>query len=331
MNAAFTSLQPGRHRLLLILASIGAMLFSASVLARRQMFMPHLHAKNLQLNIRRRSVHKLQAIIVLAVAIALNGCRNEAVTSNGRYVKGDANARPYHTTFSLTENPISENGSWIGGGSAGMTLASLWARGRIWRGGRLWGDVQSAAGLAYGVSEPTEFGDPTAVLTGAWGPAQTVAATIRIKKTPTGRCCHEVELRLRTTISPKNITGYEAYCSVMANNQYCHIARWNGPNGSYWNFETGSVATYVKDGDTMKATVTGTNPTVITLYKNRVQVLKAIDTGSAGGGFGAYGPWTSGGPGIGFYDNVDKNWKDFGFSSFVATDQSESKSLAGTW
>ena len=34
--------------------------------------------------------------------------------------------------------------------------------------------------------------------------------------------------------------------------------------------------------------------------------------------------WTSGNPGIGFYDNPDSNWKDFGFSSFSASDGSNS-------
>jgi hypothetical protein len=264
-----------------------------------------------------RSPHRLKAILMIAIAIPLAGCRDSATSA--------ASVRhPYSTTFPLTENPISESGNWIGGSSAGATFASLWARGRIWRGGRLWGNVQTASGLAYGVSEPTEFGDPTAILTGKWGPAQTATARVKINKVPAGRCCHEVELRLRTTISPHSITGYEAYCSVMPNNPYCHIARWNGPNGSYWNFETGKSAIYLNDGDVIEATATGTNPTVITLYRNGAQILQATDSGSAGGGFGAFGPWTSGNPGIGFYDNSDSNWEYFGFSSFNVTDGSHS-------
>jgi hypothetical protein len=58
---------------------------------------------------------------------------------------------------------------------------------------------------------------------------------------------------------------------------------------------------------------------VITLYKNGVQILQATDTGTAGGGFGAYGPFPRGNPGIGFYDDTDSRWHDFGFSSFTAT------------
>lgn len=225
--------------------------------------------------------------------------------------------RPYRTAFPVAETPISESGKWIGGSRAG---ASLRAGGRLWRGGRLWGDVQTIPGLAFGVNEPTEFGDPTAILAGKWAPTQRVMGVVRVRRTPTGRCCHEVELRLRTTVSRYSITGYEAYCSVMPSQPYCHIARWNGPNGSYWNFETSAAKTYAADGDVMEATATGTNPTVITLYKNGVQVAQAVDSGKAGGRFGAYGPWTTGNPGIGFYDNPDNNWSDFGFSSFTATD-----------
>jgi hypothetical protein len=52
-----------------------------------------------------------------------------------------------------------------------------------------------------------------------------------------------------------------------------------------------------------------------------VQILQASDTGASGGGFAAYGPWTSGNPGIGFFDNADSDWKSFGLASFTATDE----------
>ncbi|MGB9105766.1 MAG: NADH-quinone oxidoreductase subunit J, partial [Terriglobales bacterium] len=93
----------------------------------------------------------------------------------------------------------------------------------------------------------------------------------------------------------------------------------NGANGSYWNIASVS-GVYAADGDVLLATATGSNPTTITLYKNGTQIAQAVDTGAAGGGFGAFGPWTSGNPGIGFYDPTDSNWSSFGFSSFTATD-----------
>jgi hypothetical protein len=258
-------------------------------------------------------------VLILCISSLVIGCRRSGVEAKSAIpdISGDASgAHFYDTTFPQTESPISEGGRWVGGDRGGT---NFW-EGSFWTGGRLWGDVQTSHGTAYGVDEPTKFGDPTAVLAGTWGAAQTVTARVRINKVPTGDCCHEVELRLRTTISSKEITGYEAYCSVMPDHPYCHIARWNGPNGSYWNFETGTSATYLADGDVIQATATGTNPTVITFFKNGKEILKATDTGAAGGGFGPYGPWTSGNPGIGFFDNHNQNWEYFGFSSFSATD-----------
>ena len=253
------------------------------------------------------------------IATLVSNCSSEPKTKTALPATLNARAgeHSYSTKFALTENPVSEGGAWVGGNSGGTGLRA----GHIWNGWRLWGDVQTGHGLVYGVDEPTEFGDPTAILAGTWGPNQTVTAIVRVGKVQTGSCCHEVELRLRTTITNKSITGYEAYCSVMPDNQYCHIARWNGPNGSYWNFETQPVNTYLVDGDVITATATGSNPTVITLFRNQKKILEAEDSGTAGGGFGAYGPWTSGNPGIGFYDNHDRNWMDFGLAAFSATDR----------
>ena len=214
-------------------------------------------------------------------------------------------ANSYHTTFPNTENPISQGGLWAGGQSAG---------------GNLWGNVQTSPGLAFGVTEPTQFGDPTAILTGAWGANQTVQGVVVSTGSITGTCCHEIELRLRTTISSSSISGYEAYCSLLSSDAYCHIARWNGPNGSYCNIEDSSPSVYAHNGDILKATVTGTSTTIITLFRNGSQIAQATDTGQNCSPGGSGGPFTSGNPGIGFYDNQDSNWSNFGFSDFWATD-----------
>jgi hypothetical protein len=189
--------------------------------------------------------------------------------------------------FPLEENPICENESWVNGQSAGSSL---------------WGNVRTGGNMALGVSEPTQFGDPTAILSGSWGPNQTVSGTVKINSTPFGTCCHEVELRLRTTISTNSITGYEAYCSVMPDNPYCHIARWNGLNGSYCNIESSTPTIYTSDGDVLTATITGANPTVITMYKSGTQVMQATDTGQNCNPGGPAGPFMSGNPGIGFFE-----------------------------
>ncbi len=227
-------------------------------------------------------------------------------------------ARPlvgtYTTNFPLTENPLSESGNWIGGQTAGNNL---------------WGNVQTNGTMAFGVSEPTQYGDPTAILVGSWGSDQTVQATVKINTTPTGTCCREVEVRLRTTINPTNhtITGYEVYCSVTVDSPYCHIASWGGPNGAWVNMENHPPSMYLKNGDVLKATVTGTNPVTITAYVNGTQVMAVQDTGHFAFSDGKkYGPWTGGNPGIGFYNTRDNNWSYFGFSSFTASDGGAHKS-----
>lgn len=244
---------------------------------------------------------------VATVAVVFSGLFLAGCSSTGNAPAANpppTGQKTYSTTFQLVENPISENGKWVGGQSAG---------------GGLWGNVQTAGNMAFGVSEPTQFGDPTAILTGTWGPSQMATGTVRIETAPTG-CCHEVELRLRVTISPNSITGYEAYCSVVPGTPYCHIARWNGPNGSYCNIESSTPTIYAVNGDVLMAMVTGSNPTTITMYKNGTQILQAIDTGQTCSPGGPAGPFTSGSPGIGFYDDQDSNWNQFGFSSFSAQD-----------
>ena len=78
--------------------------------------------------------------------------------------------------------------------------------------------------------------------------------------------------------------------------------------------------------------VTGSNPALITAYLNGVQIMQVSDTGNEGGegtDCGAGRPvFTSGSPGIGFYDNRNNNlwnyfgrndnlWNYFGVSNFT--------------
>ena len=247
-------------------------------------------------------------------------------------------AQTYSTSFPLTENPISERGKWVGGHSAD---------------GNLWGNVQTSGGMAYGVSQPTTFGDPTAILTGSWAANQQAQVTVKIDTTPTV-CCHEIEVRLRMTISANRITGYEVYCSVVPGNKYCHIARWSGPNGLYCNIEPSSPSINLVNGDVLMGTVTGSNPALITAYLNGVQIMQVSDTGNEGRegtDCGAGRPvFTTGSPGLGFYEDrksctsmlqlvctfsdviavicpallrlsscrIDNQWNYFGVSNFTA-------------
>jgi len=221
-------------------------------------------------------------------------------------------AQTYSTSFPLAENPVFEKGKWVGGQSAG---------------GNLWGDVQTSGGMAYGVSEPTTYGDPTAILTGRWAANQQAQVTVKINTTPTV-CCHEIEVRLRVMISANTISGYEVYCSVVPGNKYCHIARWSGPNGLYCNIEPFTPKISLVNGDVLRGTVRGSNPALITGYLNGVQIMQVSDDGNEGGdgtdcGVGR-SVFASGSPGIGFYDDKkDNQWNYFGVSSFTADAEPE--------
>jgi hypothetical protein len=214
-------------------------------------------------------------------------------------------AQNFSTSFPATENPISQSGAWTDGSSAG---------------GSLWGDVQTTPGQAFGASQPTTYGDATAILTGSWGATQSASATVLINATPSGGN-KEVEVRLRTTISSNSISGYEVYCSVEPSQPYCHIARWNGPNGSWCNLESTTPSNFLANGDVLYATASGTNPVTLTGFINGVQIMQVNDDGvicpSGPGGPG--GPWATGAPGIGFYNTTGTGWSDFGISSFTAT------------
>ena len=156
-------------------------------------------------------------------AIAVDTAGNRAVSSGVTVtVTNSSSGRTYTTNFPLTENPISEGGSWINGGTVGLD----------------WANVQTAGGLVEGVGPAAaEYSDPTAVLAGNWGPNQTVTATVYsdgVEDKPGQSYDKEVEIRLRTSISAHSITGYEINCRT-PNDSYSYIAivRWNGALGDF--------------------------------------------------------------------------------------------------
>jgi len=205
----------------------------------------------------------------------------------------------YTTKFPLTEDPIFEDGKWANGRKDGLD----------------WANVRTTSGLAFGTEPagrrpaPQEYDDSTALLAGSWRPNQTAQATVRTVNSDV-KINEEVELRLRSTISPHRATGYEIlFRSFQGEDAYCEIVRWNGPLGdfTYVGREKGPKCS-VADGSVVKATAIGS---VITAYINGVQVVQARDD-----------TYTSGSPGIGFfhYGSTGAN-EDYGFTSFTASDQ----------
>ncbi len=205
----------------------------------------------------------------------------------------EAAARTYTTNFPLTENPISEAGNWINGGTVGLD----------------WTNVSTTPGLAIGRESGTiNYDDATALLTGSWGPDQTVTATVYTVN-QNDSIFEEVEIRLRSSLSAHLCTGYEVNFSARSSsNAYVQIVRWNGPLGNFTLLDGRGGSGYgIHKGDVIKATIVGN---VITAYINDVQVLQVTDN-----------TYKTGSPGMGFYlqGATGKNG-DYGFTSFTATD-----------
>ena len=204
----------------------------------------------------------------------------------------DASCAVYTTTFPLTENPISESGKWINGGTTGID----------------WGNVRTTPGLAFGtvVSLGPPYNDSTAVLAGPWPSDQMAKATVHTVN-QNSSIFEEVELRLRTTVTAHSITGYEFNFRCVADgSQYAQIVRWNGAlnDFTYVDSRTGPG---LHDGDVVMATAVGST---LTTYINGTAVFSSTDATFSGGT-----------PGIGFYnqDGMTSNNADYGFSDFTAT------------
>jgi glycosyltransferase involved in cell wall biosynthesis len=204
-------------------------------------------------------------------------------------------SRTYRSSFGQAENPISENGTWINGETAG----------------RDWANVRTIPGFAFGTeSGKVKYDDSTALLAGAWGPNQAVQATVHIGY-PNDNLYEEVELRLRSRLLPHRSTGYEInFRCVKTENAYTEIVRWNGRLGNFTYLNRGRGSQFgVANGDVVTGTITGN---VIRAFINGAEVLRAIDN-----------TYTGGNPGIGFYlSGASKVNSDYGFTEVVATDGS---------
>jgi hypothetical protein len=205
----------------------------------------------------------------------------------------------YTTNFSFAENPISEGGKWTNGQTDGLD----------------WANVRSTSGFAFGTElgghrhAPQQYDDSTALLTGTWDPDQTAQGTVRAAK-PNEKIYEEVELRLRSALSPHKATGYEIlFRAAKSAQSYCEIVRWNGPLGDFTYLSRArGPQCGVATGDVVKATIRGN---VITAYINGAQAVQATDN-----------TYTNGNPGIGFYlEGATGVNGDYGFTSFTATDE----------
>ncbi len=223
--------------------------------------------------------------------------------------------RSYATAFPGTENPLSQGGAWLNGGTDGLAFR----------------DVQCTPGFAFGTapSASPPYDDPTAILAGEWGPNQTVEATVRVDAIEPG-VNQEVELRLHSTIGPGRISGYEVLFSITTNH-YIEIMRWEGNSTDIGQFTSirflgsgstgdgGFVSPQLLTGYRLKATIDPTTG----LIRGFVDSLG--DAPSNGSGYvlmveGTDTTYRSGAPGIGFFKHAGNAGplSGAGFSYFSA-------------
>jgi hypothetical protein len=209
-----------------------------------------------------------------------------------------AQARTYSTNLPLAENPVSESGNWTNGKANGLD----------------WSDAKTAGSLAFGTESGSGgYDDSTAILTGTWGPNQSAQATVH-SANQSSSVYEEVELRLRSSISPHSATGYEITFRCLHLGGYVQIVRWNGPLGSYTYINQNGNSNYhgITDGDVVSASISGN---LIIAYVNGVEVIRGTDS-----------TYATGNPGMGFFlqGGTSALNGDFGFTSFTASDGSSS-------
>jgi hypothetical protein len=229
-------------------------------------------------------MRNLRFLTVLPILLSPTVITAQPTDARGPAVKP---VRSYTTRFQLDEDPISEGGKWINGRKDGID----------------WYNVITKNGLAYGAVSKGAYTDPTALLAGTWGKNQTVKATV-FSRNQTEKYYQEVEIRLRSTLTPHHCTGYEVFWRCLKTQKaYAEIVRWNGKVGDWTSLKKHTGAQYgVKDGDLVEATISGN---VIKGYVNGVEVISATDN-----------TYKEGNPGMGFNFGVELSNGDFGFTSY---------------
>src|SRR5580765_1910374 len=167
-------------------------------------------------------------------------------------------AAMYSTTFTHTENPISQDGHWIHGAEVGLD----------------WSNCVTSGGIVHGRQNNgggPNYNDSTALLSGTWASNQSVTVTF-YKTNVVENDYPEVEIRLRSALSAHSCTGYEICWSLRTDSScYVSITRWNGPFGSFTNVAAVYGSQYaITNGAILKAVAVQDS---ISAYVNGVKIL----------------------------------------------------------
>lgn len=216
--------------------------------------------------------------------------------------------RYYSTSFSGTENPLSEGGLWTNGGAFGVS------------------SMRKSGGLCYGTqvvnaTVPPYVDSIAAYTSGVWGPDQWVIGTVFSQNPQNGSSTtfQELELWVRVTFGPDSTLckGYDTNIRVVTDGSgYCQIGRRNGTVNDT-NFAGGS------DNTVTGITLATGNRIALSVIGNTIRVYK-----DSGGGFSLINSAvdttypTGGAPGIGHWQHgPDGAINDYGFTFWEASDR----------
>lgn len=205
----------------------------------------------------------------------------------------------FSTTFPDAENPISQSGIWINGGTDGGK----------------WQDVQTsiakayAAGFAGQAFEGTEFDDPIAILSPSYrvfAANQFARGVVFCAADYAPGTNHEIELHLRGEITANNARSYESLWN--RSDGEVAIVRWNGPSADFDQLGTSVFIDPPVEDDVMEFQAEGT---LLTVIINDVEVA-TYDTAEDAT------KWSDGNPGMGFWPRSNGSavkaslgWKQF--------------------
>jgi hypothetical protein len=205
--------------------------------------------------------------------------------SGGRTYQMQVNGSVSYTTdFDLTESPISEGGAWT---HLGVD----------------WTFVNTANGNAFGTQFPNHGYDDSYALLHGFPADHGASGVIHRAANMDPGCTHEVEILLRWADADHVARGYE--CNLAYDGSYAQIVRWNGPLGDFTYLASQSVPGGVHDGDTLSASIVGSQ---ITLRVNGAVVAQAVDS-----------TFATGNPGMAFWrGGACGTIGDFGFTHYTA-------------
>lgn len=212
----------------------------------------------------------------------------------------------YSTTFPATENPIAEAGVWTRGGTEGVK----------WTDPRTTGGTPGFAFATMTAFDGTHFIDSIAHLSG-FAANHRAQCTIRVNGTTTNLEC---ELFTRAAITSGNARGYEV--DMVITSGEIIIVRWNGPGGTDGTgagvaFDVMQTITGITFGDGDVWTADQVGP-VLTVKQNGVTVTSLDVQAWAVTNGGNY--WSTGQPGMGFWNQTGASSSNFAIKAFSATD-----------